>query len=96
MALLVVIEVRQRQGSERAGQMIAAFEVQPLGDIGATRTLRILPLLEYQAAHPGLATEVGGLHFPVPEGRLMMGPLDVQRRLASIKFNLIMAHARLC
>jgi 7,8-dihydropterin-6-yl-methyl-4-(beta-D-ribofuranosyl)aminobenzene 5'-phosphate synthase len=26
---------------------------------------------------------VGGLHFPVPEGRLIFGPLDVQRRLAS-------------
>jgi metal-dependent hydrolase (beta-lactamase superfamily II) len=26
---------------------------------------------------------VGGLHFPVPEGRILVGPLDVQRRLAS-------------
>lgn len=26
---------------------------------------------------------VGGLHFPVPEGRIRLGPLDVQRRLAS-------------
>jgi len=59
MVLLIVFEVRQRQGSERAAQMVAAFEVQPLGDIGATKTLRILPLLEYHAAGPGLATEVG-------------------------------------
>ncbi len=26
---------------------------------------------------------VGGLHYPVPEGRLRLGPVDVQRRLAS-------------
>ena len=26
---------------------------------------------------------VGGLHFPVPEGRIKFGPLDVQRHLAS-------------
>ena len=55
----ILLEVRQRRGSERAAQIIAAFEVQPLGDIGATKTLRILPLLEYQASDPGLATEVG-------------------------------------
>lgn len=59
MVLLIVFEVRQRQGSERAAQMVATFEVQPLGDIGATKTLRILPLLEYYAADPGLVTEVG-------------------------------------
>ena len=59
MALLIVIEVRHRQGSERAAQILAAFEVRTLGDIGATKTLRILPLLEYHTAHPGLATEVG-------------------------------------
>lgn len=28
---------------------------------------------------------IGGLHFPVPEGRIWLGPLDVQRRLASGK-----------
>ena len=26
---------------------------------------------------------VGGLHFPVPEGRIKIGPLDAQRRFAS-------------
>ncbi len=55
----ILLEVRQRRGNERAAQIIADFKVQPLGDIGATRTLRILPLLEYHAADPGLATEVG-------------------------------------
>ena len=55
----LLVEVRQRQGSARAAAIIATFQVQPLGDIGATRRLRILPLLEYHAANPGLATEVG-------------------------------------
>ena len=62
LVILVVVymfEVRQRQGNELAAQLVAAFEPQPLGDIGTTKTLRILPLLEYYAAEPGLATEVG-------------------------------------
>lgn len=56
---LIVLELRQRQGSARAAQLIAAFEVQAVGDIGATKSVRILPLLEYDTADPGLATEVG-------------------------------------
>lgn len=59
VAAAVLLEVRQRRGNERAAQIIAAFDAQPLGDIGATRTLRILPLLEYHSADPALATEVG-------------------------------------
>lgn len=59
IAVAVVLEVRQRRGNERAARLFAAFQVQPLGDIGATKTLRILPLLEFAAADPGLATEVG-------------------------------------
>lgn len=26
---------------------------------------------------------IGGVHFPIPEGRIKLGPLDVQRDLAS-------------
>ncbi len=59
VAAVVLQEVRQRRGDERAARIIAAFDAQPLGDIGATRTLRILPLLEYHSADPALATEVG-------------------------------------
>ena len=58
-ASLIVLELRQRQGSARAAQLVAAFDVQPVGDIGATKSLRILPLLEYDTADPSLATEVG-------------------------------------
>jgi len=59
LAFVYVFEIRQRQGNELAALLVAAFDPQPLGDIGATKTLRILPLLEYYAAEPGLATEVG-------------------------------------
>ena len=59
VALVALTEVRQRTGSERAAQLFAAFEVQALGDIGSTKTLRILPLLEYAAVDSGFATEVG-------------------------------------
>ena len=59
LALVYVFEVRQRHGNQLAAQLFAAFEPKPLGNIGTTKTLRILPLLEYYAAEPGLATEVG-------------------------------------
>ena len=36
-----------------------------------------------QAFEAPLYGIIGGLHFPVPEGRIRLGPLDVQRRLAS-------------
>ena len=41
-------------------------------------------LQRYDDAFDGpLYGVLGGLHLPVPEGRILMGPLDVQRRLAS-------------
>lgn len=36
-----------------------AREVRPLGDIGTTRTLRILPLVDWHAARDDLATDAG-------------------------------------
>jgi metal-dependent hydrolase (beta-lactamase superfamily II) len=50
---------RFQQGVKRAAQIFADFPVEPVGDIGATKTLRILPLIEYASSNPALATEVG-------------------------------------
>ncbi|WP_188109702.1 MBL fold metallo-hydrolase [Pseudohalioglobus sediminis] len=49
----------QQQGRERAVRLFAQFKPAPLPDIGSTRSLRILPLLEYRSARPDLLTEVG-------------------------------------
>lgn len=49
----------QAQGREEAIHRFAEFKVEPLADIGATRSLRILPLLEYHSSDPELLTEVG-------------------------------------
>jgi len=56
------------------GVIIVACGHQPLPNL----------LARYDAAfEPPLYGIIGGLHFPVPEGRIKVGPLDVQRRLAS-------------
>lgn len=56
---LAVLEYHNRQGNRRAAQLIAEFQVEPVADFGATRVLRILPLMEYQSSDPGLRSEVG-------------------------------------
>ena len=56
------------------GVIIVACGHQPLPNL----------LARYDAAFSEpLYGIIGGLHFPVPEGRIKLGPLDVQRRLAS-------------
>lgn len=52
-------QYRYHEGQKLALERFASFEVKPLGDFGASRTLRILPLLEFQSSDPDLLTEVG-------------------------------------
>ncbi|MCB1854870.1 MAG: MBL fold metallo-hydrolase [Pseudomonadales bacterium] len=66
VALLAVIVIasgllylRQQLGIHKAEQWIRDFPVEPVGDFGATRVLRILPLMEYHSADPALRSEVG-------------------------------------
>ncbi len=47
------------------------------------QTLSYLLKRYHDAFEAPLYGIVGGLHFPVPEGRIHLGPIDVQRRLAS-------------
>ena len=56
---LTWLEVRHQQGRREVAEQIANFEVEPVGEFGATKTLRILPLIEYHTADPSLRTEVG-------------------------------------
>jgi metal-dependent hydrolase (beta-lactamase superfamily II) len=47
------------------------------------QTLPFLLKRYHDAFEAPLYGVVGGVHFPVPEGRIHLGPIDVQRRLAS-------------
>ncbi|MBT8468527.1 MAG: hypothetical protein KJN97_07240, partial [Deltaproteobacteria bacterium] len=59
VAGVVFIEVRQSQGNRKAAEFLADFEVKPVEELGSTKTLRILPLVEYHTADAALRTEVG-------------------------------------
>ena len=47
------------------------------------QTLPFLLKRYHDAFEAPLYGVVGGVHFPVPRGRIQLGPIDVQRRLAS-------------
>ena len=59
LILAVTMEVTYRHGERRATEAFARLDVQPMGDIGTTSRLTILPLMDYRSAEPELATEVG-------------------------------------
>lgn len=59
VAGVIFVEVRQSQGNRKAAQFLAEFEVKPVETLGSTKTLRILPLIEYHTSDPALRTEVG-------------------------------------
>lgn len=56
---VALFEYRHRQQVQHAAALFAATTVEPLGDIGSTRSLRILPLMEFHGNRPELKTEVG-------------------------------------
>jgi 7,8-dihydropterin-6-yl-methyl-4-(beta-D-ribofuranosyl)aminobenzene 5'-phosphate synthase len=59
VALLILIEVRHQWGNRRADTAFAETVVHAVGNFGATRKLRVLPLMEYHSATPELLSEVG-------------------------------------
>ena len=62
LALIVLVgavELRNRAGARKASAELEAYEPSPMGDFGTTRTLTILPLIDWHASRPGLRTEMG-------------------------------------
>lgn len=59
MATIAFIELRTRSGARRAEAEFAAHQPSSVGDFGTTRTLSILPLVDWHASKPGLRTEMG-------------------------------------
>ena len=98
VAAVAFVEFRQQQGNRRAAQIIADFDVQPLGDIGATRTLKILPLMEYHTADTDLLTEVGISYLVETDDHRILydvgqnadgeNPSPLQRNMASLGVDL--------
>lgn len=56
---VAAFEIRHKRGNRRAAEAIATFEVVPVGDLGSTKTLRVLPLIDFYTSDPELQTEVG-------------------------------------
>jgi len=56
---VVFIEMRQNQGNRRAAEVLAGFEVEAVTELGSTKTLRILPLVDFHTSNQALVTEVG-------------------------------------
>ena len=59
VAGVVFIEMRQSHGNRKAAEFLAEFEVKPVEQLGSTKILRILPLVDYHTSDPALRTEVG-------------------------------------
>jgi len=61
LLLLAVIgfEIRHQLGNRRAANIIEEFEVVSVHELGTTKTLRILPLIDFYTSDPALQTEVG-------------------------------------
>ena len=60
------------QGRIRTAQEAAATRIKPIGDFGAVKELSILPLIDYYAAEPGLATEAGVAYLIEADGQRIL------------------------
>ena len=58
-ALIVVLELRTRSGSRDAEAQIAEYEAPRIGDFNTTKTLSILPLVDWHSSSPELRGEMG-------------------------------------
>jgi 7,8-dihydropterin-6-yl-methyl-4-(beta-D-ribofuranosyl)aminobenzene 5'-phosphate synthase len=56
---VALLELRQRQGSRKAAEQFASYRPRPMGDFGSTKTLSIMPLVDWHTAHAELRGELG-------------------------------------
>ncbi|MBW2629514.1 MAG: MBL fold metallo-hydrolase [Deltaproteobacteria bacterium] len=59
MAGIVAVELRTRSGGRKAEEQFAAHEPLPVSDFGTTKTLSILPLVDWHTSSPELRGEMG-------------------------------------
>lgn len=56
---LILLEIRQRRGTQAAAEAFASYRPQRMGDFGSTRSLSITPLVDWHTASPDLTGELG-------------------------------------
>jgi metal-dependent hydrolase (beta-lactamase superfamily II) len=59
IAAIAFVGLRNRSGARKAEAEFAAHQPSPIGDFGATRTLSILPLIDWHTSGPELRGEAG-------------------------------------
>jgi 7,8-dihydropterin-6-yl-methyl-4-(beta-D-ribofuranosyl)aminobenzene 5'-phosphate synthase len=59
VAAVAFVELRNRSGVREAEAEFAAYQPAPIGDFGTTRTLSILPLIDWHTTGPDLRGEMG-------------------------------------
>ena len=59
IAAIAFVEIRNRSGVREADAEFAAHVASPIGDFGTTRTLSILPLIDWHTSGPELRGEMG-------------------------------------
>jgi metal-dependent hydrolase (beta-lactamase superfamily II) len=59
IATIMFVELRNRSGVRKAEAQFAAHRPSPIDDFGATKTLSILPLIDWHTSNPGLRGEMG-------------------------------------
>jgi 7,8-dihydropterin-6-yl-methyl-4-(beta-D-ribofuranosyl)aminobenzene 5'-phosphate synthase len=59
VAAVVFVELRNRSGVREAEAAFDSYRPPPIGDFGATRTLSILPLIDWHTSSPELRGEMG-------------------------------------
>ena len=97
VAGVVFIEVRQSAGNRKAAAFLADFQVNVVEDLGSTQTLRILPLIDFHAADPGLRSEVGVSYLVETDERRILfdvghnanfeSPSPLERNMATLEID---------
>ena len=95
---VALFEIRHQQGNREAARINADFKVQPVSGFGSTTSLRILPLIDFHTADPGLATEVGVSYlvetddyrilFDVGQNAKQESPSPLQRNMKKLGIEL--------
>jgi metal-dependent hydrolase (beta-lactamase superfamily II) len=93
-AVFVFAELRTRSGAREATAQIATYDPPRISDFGATRSLSILPLIDWHSARSDLASEMGVSYlietdehrilFDVGQNALQESPSPLERNMKAL------------
>jgi len=91
---IVAVELRTRSGVRKADEQFAAHEPLRVSDFGTTKTLSILPLIDWHTASPELRGEMGVSYlietdehrilFDVGQNTLQESPSPLERNMEAL------------